>query len=298
MNCDTFIDRLGDLLEGRLSADECRAASEHLRGCARCRELHMLAHEGPGDLAIEPPPGLTEAILERTSGSTCDAARGQICDHVDRVLKPVDAELVQMHIEGCADCAALARVLACLSEDLPALAELQPDDRFVSDVLARTLPRRRRLARRVAGLAVGWQGLLERPRIAWEGAYIGTIILMLIFGTPNSPLAGVPERVLELARDNPIAEMKEPLAELRPRATSAVRSWWRDASERVVDDSRALAADLTELASARVEIIKTELGTIWDRLESEESKDDTHEQSNDDTHGSADDTDRDEGEER
>jgi anti-sigma factor RsiW len=276
MDCREFIDRLDAVLEGRLIEGERREAEEHLQGCARCRELHALFGGGPGHLAIEAPAGLAEAILERTSGPACASARERLCDHVDRLLEPVEEELVRAHVRSCRDCNALLHVLTALAGDLPALREVQPDPTFVSDVLARTRPRRRPRATWVVRLAREWRSLIQRPRFAWEGAYIGALIVMLIFGTPNAPFADVPQKTIDLVKSSPVAELGEPVREIAPHVASSVEWAWQAARSGVIDTSSELAIEAAHGPSTLYEQARKILGTAWKRVTSFREKEDTH----------------------
>jgi predicted anti-sigma-YlaC factor YlaD len=283
MDCRTFIDRLDALLEGRLTTGERRAAEEHLRDCQRCRDLKMMIGPDAEEQGIEVPMDLTEVILSRTSGPTCTSARGRLCDHVDRSLDPIDDELVLGHLRGCEECTCLSHALAALSTDLPGLCELEPDARFVEDVLARTRPLRPPSLGWIERLAEDWRRLTHRPRIAWEGAYVGMIFLVLIFGIPDSPLAGIPQKALNLAKTNPVATLRKPAEELAPRITASARSSWRTTRDRVEGVSEELAADVTRRSSTLAQKFSTafgaarkKLGTVWDRLTSEQETNDTN----------------------
>lgn len=309
MDCLEFQTRLDDLLEGRLGAPDRREAAEHLRRCVSCRELERAARSEPEAAAVEAPPGLAAAILERTSGRGCARARETLCDWVDRRLGEVDAELVRMHLAGCPDCEGLAGALARLSVDLPAMAEREPDARFVDDVLAATLPARRReragAARPGGGLterlSEAWWRLVERPRLAWEGAYVGTLVFLLLFGAPFSPLAGLPERALELVRSNPVRDLAGPASRIEARVSASVRSAWRASGGRALDASRDLASGVgrryeqtepsrTGLRRHRQEMLaaarqgdlngcaeaareaRSDLGAFWEQLTTEEGR--------------------------
>ncbi len=280
MDCRILLERLDDLIGGRMSPDERRAAEQHLEQCDECRDLSAISGKLEG-MTIEPPPGLLESVLKRTTGETCGSARGRLCDHIDGLLPQVDDELVRLHLNGCNECTRLAGALARMSEDLPALAELQPDDRFVGDVLARTVARRKRATRWVAQIAQGWRQLVQRPRFAWEGAYIGLIFLTLIFGIPSSPLAGVPQRALDMVRTNPMDQLAGPIGQYAPRIRITVRSSWQTSRNQVAGATRGFAEDVSRRSSSTLNTISTELGTIWDRLTSEETTNDTNEQADD-----------------
>ncbi|HXI04620.1 MAG TPA: zf-HC2 domain-containing protein, partial [Candidatus Saccharimonadales bacterium] len=74
----------------------------------------------------DPPPDFTDAVLRATSGPACGSAEARLCDWVDGLLGEEDEELVRLHAGSCSACAALARVILAMREDLPALAEVDP----------------------------------------------------------------------------------------------------------------------------------------------------------------------------
>jgi len=306
MDCRSFLDRLEALLDETLGGDARRAAEEHLRECADCRQIVELARSEPGGMAVEPPADLAGSILERTSGPACDGARDRLCDYVDGSLPEIDVELVRLHLGGCEACEGLARALTSLAGELPAMAEIEPDSAFVGDVLARTVPWRRRLARRLEKLTAIrdlWPRVVRRPRFALEAAYVGTLILVLIFG-PNLPLAGVPRKAIDMIRARPLVESGEArdrIAELESRAVSGVRNLWEATGGEVATRSRTIAADLAQryerTGEARSDLrrrgnelvgaardadpgaaatafrgIGSDLGTLWEHLASNESE--------------------------
>ena len=259
--CRTFIERVDDFLEGRLCAADRLAAEEHLRACDGCRNLIGLV-AGAG-APVAPPPDLLDAVLARTSGSVCESARARLCDHVDRLLAPADEDLVRMHLDGCRECRGQAAALARLALDLPPLAQRDPDALFVREVLART-SRREALASRVAArLAAGWRALAHRPRIAWEGAYIGLIVVVILFGTPNAPFADVPARALGLVRTVqetvpvPVVAVGGEARRIRVSVSSA----WRETQGNLV-------TGLKRRSFATWEEFKKDLGTVWERMAS------------------------------
>ena len=282
MNCDDILERLDDLLEERLCAAEREAVKGHMRDCPHCRGLTALLDDEVNRLAQEPPQDLAEAILRRTSGPTCDSARGRLCGYVDETIEPVDRELVGSHLEGCPDCAALARVLSRLAEDLPALARLEPDERFVAGLLARTSGRRRPAQRWAARLAAGWDELVRRPRFAWEAAYVGTFVLALVFVAPVSPLAEVPRTALELAGEHPVAELREPVARLESRISTGHSRFWRAARERTVESFGGAADEAGRVSRGLGEKIRTGLGTLSESLASMQATEDNERSGEDD----------------
>jgi hypothetical protein len=266
------MDRLDDFLEGRLNAADCREVEEHLLSCPGCRELKDLATGEEATMA--PPPDLLGAILARTSGAPCGSARGRLCDHVDRILPPVDDDLVRAHLEGCGECGGLARALLRLAMDLPPLAEMEPGPRFVADVLARTSRRQTVAARLAAPLLAACRRLALRPRIAWEGAYAGAIVLLILFGTPNAPFAGVPVKALELVRT---AQVAVPVAsEEVPRIRTVVRSRWEETQAKVQGRTRVLETELKHRSLKTWGGFKQELGTLWERIASQMTTKDTN----------------------
>lgn len=269
--CGTFIDRLDDLLEGRLSAADRREVEEHLLSCRGCRELKALA--GGEEAPNAPPADLLGAILARTSGPACGSARGRLCDHVDRLLVPVDGHLVRAHLEGCGECAGLAAALVRLAVDLPTLAEMEPGPRFVADVLARTSQRQTLPARLAAPLLAACRRLALRPRIAWEGAYAGSIVLLILFGTPNAPFAGVPGKALDLVRT--VQDAVPVAADEVPRIRTAVRSRWEETRAEVQGRTRVLGTELQRRSSKTWDGLRQELGTLWERIASQETTKDT-----------------------
>ncbi len=262
MTCRTFSEQLDDLLEGRLSPADRHAAEEHLRSCAGCRELESLV--AAASAPVSPPAALLGAVLLRTSGSACGSARARLCDHVDD-------DLVRMHLDGCGECGGLAAALARLATDLPPLAELEPGALFVPGVLARTSRRATLPGRWAARLAAGWRRLAQRPRLAWAGAYAGSIIVLILFGTPNAPFADVPGRALDLARTVQESLPAGAAREEAPRIRMAVRSRWIETKAGMEDATRDLTAGLKRRSSATWDGLKKNLGTVWDRIASEKA---------------------------
>lgn len=288
MDCRDLIARLDDLIAGQLRPSERREAEEHLAACSECRDVETLIAAGADERGIEPPPGLLEGVLSRTSGDTCRSAHRLLCDHVDGTLESVDDELLRLHMNDCAGCAGLALALARMTTDLPVLAELQPDERLLADVLARTTRRVKFTIGWAARLMEGWQRLVQRPRLAFEGGYLGLIIMVLLFGIPTSPLAGVPQRALGLVRSNPVAGLRDAGEEVAPRIRITVRPQWKEKGAELAGATREIADDVARRSSSKIDEWKTDLGTLWERLTSEETSSETN--------GTADGADRIEGE--
>ncbi len=273
MDCNAFIERLDDLIEDRLEETVALEARGHAEGCPACRDLMEAARGAMLHRTMEAPPGLLEAILLRTSGPACASARDRLCGFVDGALARQDADLVRMHLDGCTGCAGISGALSRLAIDLPELAWRQPDESLVEGVLSRTS--RRAAWRPGRAVALAWDRWMRRPRFAWEGAYIGTVFLMLVFGIPDAPLAGVPRRALELVRAESIEGLAAPARDLPPRVESGARTIWTAARGALLDPARALASDLAAHSASAAESAREKLGTTWDRLTSGNERDES-----------------------
>jgi hypothetical protein len=269
MNCRKFTEQLEEMIEGHLSTQERRAISEHLRRCAACRRLDVVVREELAAPAAEIPSDLTSAILRHTSGSPCQSATDRICDFVDGTLGDIGSSLMRGHLDGCGDCAALSRVVFRLDRDLPYLSERAPDAKFVSDVLAGTLPGPLVTVTWLKRLTAGWQQLVTRPRFAWEGAYVGMFVLLLLFGTPYSPWNGAPEKVLALAALNPVAELSEPAAALKDNVGTGLRSAMEITRANVIDPSQKTAKRVADQSSSTLRKVRNRSVELWNTLTSD-----------------------------
>jgi anti-sigma factor RsiW len=269
IDCRSFENRLEEFLDGKLVAGERLAMSGHARTCARCHELvEMLG------ASVEAPADLADWVLDQTTGRPCESARLNLCEFVDGRLDSVDAELLRTHLGACEECAALSRVLTGLAADLPLLAEMEPDERFVGEVLARTLPRRTRVARWVAQIAAGWSGLVRRPRFALEAGYVLTVVFLVFFGIPSAPIAGMPQWSADVAALDLRSRINEPLSDIKAEVSSRAETAWRSTGGKVVEDTRATAKEVTSFSSGVIDDIKNQVGTIWSRFASESPNDD------------------------
>ncbi|MCP3982333.1 MAG: zf-HC2 domain-containing protein [bacterium] len=223
MLCTQFQERVDEFLDGTLDFESRAPFERHVAECARCRGLVELLCDEIELAATEPPEDLTAAILERTTGSACDRAHDLLCDDADGALDGLDAELLRMHRSTCDPCDRLALTLRRLPSELSAMSSVVPDDAFADDVLRQTLP-----ANDPSGvgawLAEVWARLTRRPRFAFESAYVGAMILVLVFAVPGSPLSAAPAQALGLARANPVQELHEQVANLGREARWSVRT--------------------------------------------------------------------------
>ncbi len=212
-----------------------------------------------------PPPGLTEAILRATSGPVCPSAEARLCDFVDGRLDPVDRDLVARHLSACAGCAALAGILERMAADLPSLAEMDPGPGFAARVAAATTGAARGLPLGVR-IARAADALLQRPRIAFESAYVGACVLMLLFGAPFSPLADVPRKALAVASTNPIVEAREPVARIEQSVTEDIQWAWAATRTSVGARSKEVAGRVAGRSASLLRRLEDRFTAILERL--------------------------------
>ena len=270
MNCAEFQERLFEWLEGRLEAAEIERMRAHVAGCLRCRELEELATGDAGLPAVEPPDDLVASILANTTGGACDRALLLVSERLDAEVEgsmaaadPAAASalepdpLLEMHLDSCAECARLAAALERLQRELPAMAEMEPDAGFVADVLAATVgaarpswalasardlrgvsrpafDRRSWLASLpwVALVSDFWERLAQRPRLAFEGAFVSTLAFVLIIGLPSAGIAELPSRLMAEVRQEGL-EVHSSVAENLGRAVEAGRAAYATSRDRL-----------------------------------------------------------------
>lgn len=279
MSCRDLELRLEGLLAGTVSAAEASRCAEHLAGCALCRDLVELA--GLGDAAAAghggPPPDLAPAVLAQSriqeghaddaSGASpaCARAHELLAAGLDDPSAGTDRLLLHGHLATCGDCRALEGALLALARDLPRLAEVSPGPGFAEAVLRRTLPFEVQIRRWWDAL---WPQLWHRPRFATEAAYVGLVVVVLIFATPSSPLAAVPSEALAIAQEPPLPRLELPAVELAPRLAAAKRALRTSQGARVAaewgTELRATAGDAAELVIE----VRTQMGTFWDEAAS------------------------------
>jgi len=187
MRCSDFEKRLGAFLNGDLAAAEREAALMHLENCSECRQTTQIAR---GDMDLEPERSrgdFVSAVLELTSGATCQHARRHLCDFVDGVLTCEYSRVVAGHLQTCSECSALFVALTELAEVLPEMALLKPDHSFTDDVLALTISSPEEVCRTPHPVWRFLETIFQRPRFSWEAAYVGTLLIMAIWGGVATP---------------------------------------------------------------------------------------------------------------
>ncbi len=162
----------------------------------------------PDALTPEAALDLTRAILARTSGSPCARVRDLACAYVDGELESARQGLVAGHLEHCEACAQVVTALTRATALLPRMAEADPGPWFTARVLRATVHAPRRPA--FDGWAA-WVGLLHRPRIALEAAYLGTALSFMGLALPLPASLGSPRTLLRnLSPDPLVAPLKAP----------------------------------------------------------------------------------------
>ena len=264
MICDSFLERVAGLLDGGLTRSGREEVWRHLEDCADCRGLYA-ALAAAGDVPED--PGLAGAILARTSGAACGSARSRLCAWVDGELDAFDADLVDAHLRRCPECGGLARPLERLREELPRLAAIDPGPSFVETVLSRTSRRPRRVP-----LGARWASvlsrLLARPRVAWEGAFVATVVLVAPVLAPRSPLADLPSRGLDLVRHRSpeqrraLGQLRGAVNDLEATLVGGARGAWARTGASVVEESIAMASGFARQSTDTWETIRQRFGTF------------------------------------
>jgi hypothetical protein len=212
VNCRDFEEKLPQLLREPVPADLREGAAIHTASCLRCRRLLALARGEAGPMDDAAARGLTRAVLAETSGAVCAKIEERLVDWVD--LTPwtkrqpgIEDELVGQHLDHCRQCTELVQTLRMLREELPEMAEVEPDTRFVVDVLEQT-SRLKQGKRSWSSLADDWwTHLIRRPRIALEAAYVAALLFFLLLGSPAPFIRDISMRSVGLARTELAAGM-------------------------------------------------------------------------------------------
>ncbi len=244
MNCQDFEAGLDLLVQGDLAGWEAARFEGHAADCADCADLLALVRLPEADTGGSAIAG---EVLDRTSGSPCHQAEERLPELVDGLLPAgVERTLLAEHLVHCESCSGLVTELERLAAELPRLAIIRPGTGLVEGVLRRTLPAEVRLRR---WWVATWPQWIRRPRFATELAYLATVLLVVVFSMPGSPLQAMPERAVELARTPPLENLDALGAttrqEIAARFEAAVEKGRRDA-QRVTFDVRATAGTILE----------------------------------------------------
>jgi anti-sigma factor RsiW len=262
ISCRQFETFLDALTTGALEAGEASRCRRHAAECEACADLLTLATlEAPP--TAEAPSDFVRQVLRRTSGATCSAARDALCAWVDGEAREAEALLVARHVDSCPECRGLVAALVAMRRDLPRLASLSPGERFVADVLRHTLPATVQLRR---WWRAAWPRWVHRPRFASEAAFIGLLVLVLVFSTPGSPLEAVPRQALALAQEPPRASgalLEAPLRALGESAAEVADNLRQSEEARAVVARYEAAVETGGRWRRLAETGRARLGTLW-----------------------------------
>lgn len=186
---------------------------------------------------------LTDAILAATSGKSCARCHERLLAFDAGGLRAAERELVELHLEHCEECRGMAEALAWFNDVFPAMAEEEPGEACTAAILARTSlaphgiaglwrTTAQRLGLLVCGPAIAlgklrerWQRALQRPLFPLEAAYVATLLVVLLAGTPLSPFQSVAKESLNWLKgeSQPTVMAGVPLPQdLRPLAGEAL----------------------------------------------------------------------------
>ena len=264
MSCERIQDRLFELVDGALRDEERREVERHLTSCPECAGLAEALR-----VPVDQPEDLTRTVLQSIGGDACEQAFDRLPPWVDREFGELDDELVAGHVDHCAECEALTVALRAMREDLPRLAEMEPDAAFVDDVLAATVGAARPVPW-VARLDDWFGKVMQRPRIAWEGAYLATACLLLLIFFPGSPLAGMPTKVLDMTRESP-NRIEQPFVAFRTNLDVGAQEAWFSTQHA----ARSIAVRASAESGDAYRRAKRGIGTLWDRSASDSLTDET-----------------------
>lgn len=255
MDCREFEERLFERTEGELSAAFAVAMHEHAAGCNRCRDLEtaVMTDDGSAELTV--------GILTATTGTVCERVREVVCERLDLGSGAGD-DLLAMHLESCPECAALERALTMLTLELPDLAEMPVDGTFLDGVIAATsaaLPPRARVTVTVAPLSALWM----RPRIALEGAYVGTLLIALLVGPSASAFTGVPAQVIREVRARGAA-VEQVVAKQITGISTAGLARLEPTAARIATYVASIGGDAETRATWGASV-RAALATVWER---------------------------------
>jgi hypothetical protein len=249
VNCRILEKNLPDYLQGSLGPVLRAEMQKHLLICVSCRELIAIAE---GKTEIQPDRDFLKEVLDLTSGPACARVRDALCDFIDKKRNSPEDQLVRAHLKGCPECACLAYSLDKMKMELLSQAEMDPGREFAAEVVrefsraAAERERRNRFSDPWGDRFRRWWTVLsQRPRFAWEAAYIGTILIVLALGNPLSPSFGS-------FRD---LQIRQP-ASLR-QITAQVPKTWNSISGKGAETARTTSAHLLDsLGNAKRTISK------------------------------------------
>jgi hypothetical protein len=195
-------------------------------------------------------------VMAATGGTPCDRARALLASSRDAALNATDADLLAGHAARCTECRMFAATLAAVTDALPTLAEWDPGPGFAAAVLARTSLRQADPSWGDRWRAA-WQRLVQRPRFAWEAAYVVTLCWLLIFGHPINALDWTTARVSAVARETVPARVRV----VQTRVVS-----WRERVSADVDRVVSLVASGRESMGNTASVAQRQATAWWTSL--------------------------------
>jgi hypothetical protein len=228
----------------------------HAAECETCRHWFATFAEGAGLWRTEIGADVAAPVMAATGGTPCDRARVLLASSRDAALNATDADLLASHAARCTECRIFAATLAAITDALPTLAEWDPGPGFAAAVLARTSLRPADATWGDRWRAV-WQRLVQRPRFAWETAYVVTLCWLLIFGHPINALDWTTARVSAVARETVPA---------RVRVVQTQVVSWRERASADVDRAVSLVASGRASVENTASAAQRQATAWWTRL--------------------------------
>jgi predicted anti-sigma-YlaC factor YlaD len=277
MTCDQFREALVGVDDPEAALTAGGVLAGHPAVCVSCRVWAGRFAAGAAIWREQDGAAWTASVMARTAGPACERARLLLASVVDDELAPVDRLLVGGHLARCADCRAFASVWDSVASALPSLAVLEPDASFVGDVLERT-SRRPTWRRWADDVRAAWLRVVERPRFAWEVAYVCTLCWLLVFGNPIAAFDWTTARVGAVAKEAVIRSGQIPEIRTISEIRKAVPAWpeRKDvvrAAERLVGDPATVKTAAQSVwqrsaawGGAQVVLLFESLASAWDSV--------------------------------
>jgi len=180
MNCRKFESQMELFLAEKLptaSMQECRM---HLESCLACRELAHLAAREPIQIEPAETEEFVQAVLDKTSGKSCTQSHELLPDYAHGALSAASSELIRQHLENCHSCRQIHQTLKELKEELPGLAQMYPGSGFILECMRAFRQEQNQRSQSWIRPGTMWGRLLARPRLAWESAYVLTLLLFVL----------------------------------------------------------------------------------------------------------------------
>ena len=238
VNCPTIQEKLTPYLDGELRPNEQAAIEEHLLHCDDCQQLvQFVQSEDPIPL-MAPPADLLSHVLAHTSGGpACEEAQRLVFAAWELPLSVVENDLLRQHTQACHGCSSVVGVAQRLLADLSCLTSLEPGEAFTRSVLRETTEKISRWSEWKATARASWQNLSQRPRIAYEGAFLGMIMFLVFYAGSDVSLSQLAQQTASLAQSRP-------LSNVNPDLQGTMRSAWNQSGGRALAASHNLVTSV------------------------------------------------------